>query len=178
MRRRAVFLDRDGVINRAYVSSGIPHPPASLAALEILEGVPEALERLKAAGFQLLVVSNQPDVARGITPRAVVEEINHHLQTQLPLDGILTCFHDDADVCECRKPKPGLLLAAASANDLNLSQSYMIGDRWSDMEAGRRAGCFACFVDCGYLERRPRLFDLRVSSLAEATTAILRREGI
>src|SRR5439155_24902608 len=107
----AVFLDRDGVLNRAVVRQGKPYPPASVEELEILPGVPEALSRLKAAGYSLVVVTNQPDVARGVTTRAMVEEMHRFLAERLPIDEFRVCMHDDWDNCECRKPRPGLLLA-------------------------------------------------------------------
>lgn len=171
--RRAVFLDRDGVINRVILRDGNPCPPNSLAALEILPGVAEALERLKSAGFILIVVSNQPDVARGTTKREVVETIHAHLANALPIDGFMVCYHDTPDDCSCRKPRPGMLFASARELDLDLAKSYMIGDRWRDIEAGRRAGCKTLFIDCGYAEEAPRDYDFRVESLTEAASVIL-----
>ena len=173
MKKPAIFLDRDGVINRAILRDGRPHPPGSLAALAILPGVEEALARLKEAGYDLVVVTNQPDVARGTTPRTLVDSINETLRQLLPLDSIRTCFHDSADDCLCRKPKPGMLLAAAEEMDLDLSASYMIGDRWRDMEAGRRAGCRTFFIDYSYEEPRPENQDYVVGSLLEAAQIIL-----
>lgn len=171
--RRAVFLDRDGVLIRATVREGMPRPPASLAELELLPGVAEACAMLHEAGFLLIVVTNQPDVARGTQRREVVEAINHALRDQLPLDDIRVCYHDDADHCPCRKPEPGLLLQAAHDWSIDLSVSFMIGDRWKDIEAGRRAGCKTIFVDYGYAERKPDRPDHRVSSLIEAVDWIL-----
>jgi D-glycero-D-manno-heptose 1,7-bisphosphate phosphatase len=173
MSRPAVFLDRDGVINRAVVRDGKPYPPASLAEVEILPGVPEALGELKRAGFALIVVTNQPDVARGTQSRAVVDAIHARLQAELPLDAIYGCFHDDGDHCACRKPAPGLLLDAALHHDLNLGKSFMVGDRWRDTEAGAAAGCRTVFVDHQYRERQPLTFDVKVASLPEAVTWIL-----
>jgi D-glycero-D-manno-heptose 1,7-bisphosphate phosphatase len=173
VKKPAIFLDRDGVINRAILRDGKPYPPESLAALEILPGVAEALARLKAAGYGLVVVTNQPDVARGTTPRNLVDSINETLQHALPLDSIRACFHDSADDCLCRKPKPGMLLAAAEELDLDLSASYMVGDRWRDVEAGRRAGCRTVFIDYHYDEPRPETPDYVVGSLLEAAQIIL-----
>ncbi|HET6465829.1 MAG TPA: HAD family hydrolase [Nitrospiria bacterium] len=169
MNGRAVFLDRDGVINRAQVRNGRPYPPADLSALEILPDVPEALERLRAAGFRLIVVTNQPDVARGTQTRAEVEAINAALKARLPLDEIRVCYHDDKDKCRCRKPEAGLLSEAARDAHLDLGACFMVGDRWRDIEAGRRAGCTTIFIDHGYAERRPLDFDHRVKSLSEAS---------
>jgi D-glycero-D-manno-heptose 1,7-bisphosphate phosphatase len=171
--RSAVFLDRDGVINRAAVRDGKPYPPASLRDLEILPHVPEALNAMKAKGYSLVVVTNQPDVARGTSSRELVDRIHERLKSELDLDAILTCFHDDADACGCRKPKPGLLLQAAHDFDIDLTSSFMVGDRWSDVEAGRRAGCRTLFIDCRYDEEPPSSCDFRAGSLIEASRIIL-----
>lgn len=171
--RRAVFLDRDGVINRALVRDGKPYPPANLADMEVLPGVSDALEALHKAGFLLIVVTNQPDVARGSTPKAIVEEINMHLMSCLPIDEFRTCYHDSGDGCDCRKPLPGSLIAAADKHVINLGKSYMIGDRWRDIEAGHAAGCKTFFIDYGYGEKQPASIDFRVRSLLEATQLIL-----
>ncbi len=170
--RRAVFLDRDGVINRALVRDGKPYPPENLAAMEILPGVPEALAALRRAGFLLIVVTNQPDVARGTTPMEVVEEINSFLTRSLPIDEIRTCYHDNGE-CDCRKPLPGALLASAIVHAIDLERSFMVGDRWRDIEAGQRAGCRTIFIDYGYDEKQPEFVDLRVASLQEATKLII-----
>lgn len=171
---RAVFLDRDGVLNRAIVRDGKPFPPRDVADLEILPGVPAALRDLKQAGFRLVVVTNQPDVARGTTPRKLVDGINDALRAELPVDEIRVCFHDSTDGCTCRKPKPGLLLAARDAHDIDMTRSFMVGDRWRDMEAGVSAGVRAVFIDYGYDERRPATPpDFVCGSLAEAASWIL-----
>ncbi len=171
--RRAVFLDRDGVINRAIVRHGKPYPPVNLATMEILPGVAVALQALHAAGWLLIVVTNQPDVARGTTPRAAVEAINYYLQQSLPIDEFRTCYHDSGDGCDCRKPLPGALLAAARDHNIDMAASYMVGDRWRDTEAGERAGCMTVFIDYGYAEKQPKTVNLRVQSLAEAADIIL-----
>jgi D-glycero-D-manno-heptose 1,7-bisphosphate phosphatase len=170
---RAVFLDRDGVINRAVVRRGKPFTPSCLDELEILPGVCEALARLKAAGFVLIVISNQPDVARGTTTRQAVETIHDRLAESLPLDDFRVCYHDNADGCSCRKPEPGMLVDAARDRGILLEASFLVGDRWRDIEAGRRAGCTTFFVDYGYDERQPEACNYRVKSLAEAARIIL-----
>jgi D-glycero-D-manno-heptose 1,7-bisphosphate phosphatase len=169
---RVVFLDRDGVINRTFVRDRIPRPPATLDALEILPDVPDALARLRSAGFQLIVVTNQPDVARGTLTREMVEAIHAHLLSSLPLDEIRVCYHDDADGCACRKPKPGLLTQGAP---VNWAASVMIGDRWRDVEAGRAAGCATILVGDYQTEHLPHEPDVRVSTLTEAADWILAR---
>jgi D-glycero-D-manno-heptose 1,7-bisphosphate phosphatase len=173
MTRAAVFLDRDGVINRTFIRDGTPCPPVSLRELEILPYVPEALSALKAQGYSLVVVTNQPDVARGTASRELVDSIHERLKGELGLDAIFTCFHDDADECDCRKPKPGLLFRAAHDLGIDLTSSFMVGDRWRDVEAGRRAGCRTLFVDCGYRESPSQSCDFRVGSLIEASGIIL-----
>lgn len=151
--KRAVFLDRDGVLNRSVVRGGKPYPPASVEELEILPGVPEALRKLRESGFLLIGATNQPDVARGTQSREVVETIHIALLSALPLDEILVCYHDHSDNCRCRKPKPGLLLEAANKYSISLEASFMVGDRWRDIEAGRSAGCRTVFIDYGYAEK-------------------------
>jgi D-glycero-D-manno-heptose 1,7-bisphosphate phosphatase len=171
--RRAVFLDRDGVLNRALVRDGKAYPPRSIAELEILPGVEQALAALRKAGFLLVVVTNQPDVARGTTTRDAVEKINAALSARLPIDEFRTCFHDSSDECDCRKPKSGALLFAAVDHDIDLYDSFMVGDRWRDTEAGHRAGCRTFLIDYGYNEKQPEAVDYRVSSLLEASKIIL-----
>jgi len=171
----AVFLDRDGVINKALRRNGKPYPPENLEQLEIDADAPLALAALKEKGFRLVVVTNQPDVGRGNQRREIVEEINGALATALPLDRILVCYHTDEDKCECRKPMPGLLLQAARDLEIDLKRSFMIGDRGRDIEAGHSAGCQTIFIDYGYQERRSSIPpDATVKSLREAVTWILR----
>ena len=171
--RPAVFLDRDGVINRAVVRNGRPHPPPDAARLEVLPGVPQALARLRATGFRLVVVTNQPDVARGTQTREGVEQIHARLAAELPIDEFRVCYHDDLDRCDCRKPAPGLLLAAARDAGIDLRRSVIVGDRWRDISAGRSAGCRTVFVDWHYDEALRDQPDLRVSSLADAVDWII-----
>jgi D-glycero-D-manno-heptose 1,7-bisphosphate phosphatase len=169
--RPAVFLDRDGVINRAIVRNGKPYPPERVEDLELLPGVGDALARLKAAGFALIVVTNQPDVARGRQTTAVVTAMHERLAAQLPIDEFRVCWHDDADACDCRKPKPGLITRPPV---YDLSRSVIVGDRWRDIQAGRNAGLRAAIlVDYGYDEAVADTPDARVSSLTEAATWII-----
>jgi D-glycero-D-manno-heptose 1,7-bisphosphate phosphatase len=170
--KRAVFLDRDGILNRAIVRNGKPYPPVNLHQLEILPGVSEALIKLNAANYLLIVITNQPDVARGTANKVDVEEINSQLSSRLPLDDIKTCYHDSGDHCFCRKPMPGALLEAAKEHDIDLSKSFMVGDRWRDIEAGQRAGCKTFFVNYRYAEQQPEMPDFIVSSLLEAQKII------
>tara|TARA_Y200000002_G_scaffold305021_1_gene260709 strand:- start:43 stop:573 length:531 start_codon:yes stop_codon:yes gene_type:complete len=170
---KAVFLDRDGVINEAVVKEMRPFPPDNLEELKIIAGVEEALINLSNKGFKLIVVTNQPDVKRGKTSIEQVNKINTYLQEILSIDAIYCCFHDDQDNCNCRKPKPGLIEKACDEFSINSSESYMVGDRWRDVEAGFAAGCRTFFIDYGYNEKQPTNFDFRVQSLLEASKIIL-----
>ena len=173
-RQAAVFLDRDGVLNTAVVRNGKPYPPASLEELEIPSEVFHFSRELSAAGFFLIGITNQPDVARGSTRREVVEGINAALSSALPLQEILVCYHDDADKCACRKPHPGLIFEAAQKYGVELARSFMIGDRWKDIEAGRRAGCRTIFIDRGYAESKPEPpADFTTDSFSQAAAWIL-----
>ncbi|MBM3568918.1 MAG: HAD family hydrolase [Alphaproteobacteria bacterium] len=171
----AVFLDRDGTLNRAVVRAGKPYPPASLAELEILPGAEEACRALKAAGYLLIGATNQPDVAKGLQTRAMVETINAEMSRRLGLDGMMVCYHDDRDACACRKPRPGMLLEAAERHGIDLARSYMIGDRWRDVACGQAAGCACFFIDEGYEETRPSPPYTPVASVREAADRILGR---
>jgi len=171
--RRAVFLDRDGVINRAVVRDGKPYPPESASAMRILAGVAESLASLRSAGFLNIVVTNQPDVATGKLNVEAVEAMHRRLKEELALDDIKVCYHRDADGCDCRKPKPGLLLQAARELGIDLTKSFMVGDRWRDVAAGQAVGCANFFIEYGYRERRPDPPYIAVKSLAEACSRIL-----
>lgn len=173
VKKKAVFLDRDGVINRAIVLDGKPYPPTNMEELEILPGVLESLKILKSAGFLLIVVSNQPDVAKGKITQLFVESVNARLKEFLPIDQFRICYHADEDGCSCRKPLPGLIMSAARELDIDLSRSVMIGDRWRDVEAGFSAGCKTFFINYGYLEKKPDQACIQVQSLAEACPLIL-----
>jgi D-glycero-D-manno-heptose 1,7-bisphosphate phosphatase len=155
------------------VRDGKPYPPASLVELEILPGVQEALQKLHDASYLLVVVTNQPDVARGTAKREDVELINSFLSSQLPIDDFKSCYHDSGDKCGCRKPLPGALLDAAKEYDIDLSKSFMVGDRWRDVEAGASAGCKTFFINYRYAEKEPNAPDFIVSSLLEAKKIIL-----
>lgn len=171
--KKAVFLDRDGVLNESLVIEGIPRPPKNLKELVMLPGTPKAIKLLRALNFEIVVVTNQPDVARGLMIEDSVREINDYLGNKLKIDYFYCCFHDDSDQCKCRKPKPGLLAAAAKDLELDLKSSFMVGDRWRDISAGQAAGCECFFIDYGYSEKPPTLPFRRVSSLLEASKLIL-----
>lgn len=170
--KRAIFLDRDGVINKSFVKNGLPYAPTSFDQLKILPGVKESILKLKDLKFVCLIVTNQPDVVRGKTKKDTVIKINSYIKDKLKLDDILVCYHDDSDNCECRKPKPGMLLQGSKKWNIDLKQSYMIGDRKKDIEAGERAGCKTIFIDHNYKEIMPKSPDFTTDSLLSATHII------
>jgi D-glycero-D-manno-heptose 1,7-bisphosphate phosphatase len=173
--KRAVFLDRDGVINRAVVRAGKPYPPASLAEFELLPGVVEACAQLKAAGFLLVVATNQPDVGRGTQRREDVEAMHAKMCALLPIDRVEVCYDPGRGrPSEFRKPAPGMLLRAVRELGIDLAQSWMVGDRWRDIDCGSAAGCRTIFIDYGYDETLRAVPDFRVGNLLEAAVIILR----
>ena len=171
---RAVFLDRDGVLNEVVMRNGRPYPPSSLAELKLIPDTP-LLTRLKDAGFLLIVITNQPDVARHTQDRETVEAINAAIRAALPIDEFFVCWHDDADFCHCRKPKPGLFFDAAARWEIDLPRSFMVGDRWRDIDAGAAAGCLTVLIDRNYSEKLSHPPDFRADSLTAAIDWILSR---
>ncbi len=163
--RRAIFFDRDGVLNSSMVLGGKPYPPKDLSELNVMPGAVEVCNHLHDLGYILIGITNQPDVARGKSNKQDVENINSYLKKLLLLDDFKTCFHDDADSCLCRKPLPGLIFESAEKFNLDLKNSYVVGDRWRDIEAGARAGCRTIFIDYGYAEKRPDTPDYNVTKL-------------
>ncbi len=175
MVRPAIFLDRDGVINANLERDGKPVAPTSLDEFRFLPGVEDAVRRLKQAGYLIIVCTNQPDVPNGRTSQATVEAMHDLVRAKLDVDFIKVCFHSDADGCACRKPKPGMILAAADEHSIDLPRSYVVGDRWRDVAAGRAAGCLTIFVEYGYEQEGPNEPDHVVASLSEAANLILDR---
>src|SRR6266540_1586535 len=173
MAQRVVFLDRDGVLNRAFPEGGTTRPPMSVDELELLPGVPGALARLRDVGFVLVVVTNQQDVARGQQTRAAVDAINAKMASELPLLDVFACLHDSADKCHCRKPKPGLLLDAAAKWDLDLSTAFLIGDRWSDIVAAHAAGVRGVLIDTPFSSAERCNPDHRATDITAAVDWIL-----
>jgi D-glycero-D-manno-heptose 1,7-bisphosphate phosphatase len=171
----AVFLDRDGVLNRADVRDGRPVPPASVADVVILPGAADAVAAFRAAGLLTVVVTNQPDIARGTTTADSVGAITGAIAAATGVDLVMTCPHDDIDGCTCRKPLPGLLLDAARQHGIDLGRSVMVGDRWRDVAAGQAADVATVFIDRGYDEQRPTNPDLTVAELSAAVPWIIER---
>ncbi len=169
----AVFLDRDGVINKAFIVNGIPTPARAIEQLQIIPKVEDALNELRQMGFEIVVVTNQPDVSRGELSKEMVESLHQRLRLDLDIQHFYTCLHDDFDDCYCRKPKPGLLNLAAADLGIDLTQSFMVGDRWRDISAGQSAGCRCFFINYNYSERQPEMPFIEVSSLFDAVQIIL-----
>ena len=174
MKSKAVILDRDGVINQAFLQHGRPIPPRSLDELRIILGVPEAIRLLKSHDFIILCLTNQPDVSRGTMTREGVEAINKYLQEELQIQEIFVCFHDDRDKCECRKPKPGGIEYFLAKYNLDRSSTYMVGDRWKDIEAGQAAGVQTVFIARDYAEKAPKDYTFSAQDLLTAAGQIVK----
>jgi transaldolase len=170
---RAVFLDRDGVLNHAPVHGGTPQSPRDVSEVRLIPGAGDALQALRRRGFRLIVVTNQPDIARGKISRDAAHLVNGTICSQLPVDAAEMCEHDDADGCDCRKPRPGMITRAARRDGVVLSESFVVGDRWRDIEAGRRAGCRTVLIGDGYGESLRSPPDATVATLGEAVEWIL-----
>lgn len=169
--RKAVFLDRDGVLNQTIFRNGKPRAPYTLEEFVLFAGVKEATELLKARDYLLIVVTNQPDVARGWVSREAVDAVNNKLQELISVDDLKICFHTDQDNCQCRKPRPGMLLEASAQWKIDLKHSFMIGDRHSDVEAGFSAGCKTVLIGEGDHSSKVKP-DFQKNSLLEAAQLI------
>lgn len=172
-KRRAVFLDRDGVINRCRVEAGKPYAPRTISDFRLLPGVAKSVKLLKAADLQVIVVTNQPDIGNGLVDSATVTAMHEKLSRSVAVDAVMMCPHSQHEGCSCRKPKPGMLLEAADRWRIDLEKSFMVGDRWGDIVAGKAAGCYTFFIDRGYKEPQLTLPDKRVFSLPAAARLIL-----
>ena len=170
---KAVFLDRDGVINRSLVRNGLPIAPNSLDLFEIIPEAKESLNLLKKKGFLLIVVTNQPDVGRGILKKEIVEKMHNRLLNHLPLDYIYVCWHGYDGECICRKPLPGMLMKAKKDFKIDLKKSFIVGDRWRDVDTGHAAGCKTVFIDYNYKEKLNLDPDYKAKSIKNATEWIL-----
>jgi D-glycero-D-manno-heptose 1,7-bisphosphate phosphatase len=178
---RAVFLDRDGVINKPVVREGRPYPPAELKDFELYEDVASGCARLESSGYLLLVITNQPDVARGTQTRAVVDAMHRKMLDALPqITRVEVCWHagaDWGDPCDCHKPAPGMVLRAVQALGIDLAQSFLVGDRWRDVDCGHGAGCRTVFIDRNYSELLRQPPDWTVKSFGQAVEVILQADA-
>lgn len=172
--RRAVFLDRDGVLVVPEFRGGRSYAPRAIQQFQVYPEAGAALNRLKRAGYVLIVVTNQPDVGHGYITRELMDEMHRRLAAELPIDAIKACYHTQNQACACRKPRPGMLLDSAGEYGISLADSFMVGDRVSDVEAGHAAGCRTIFIDLGYTsEPRPDNATFTVRSISEAAKVIL-----
>ncbi len=171
--RPAVFLDRDGVIVVPEFRDRRSFAPRRLEDFRLYPGAAVSLQKLRQAGFLLAVVTNQPDVGNGLIPRSEVEAMHEVMTRELPLDAVKVCYHGQAEHCDCRKPKPGMILETARELGINLKKSFMVGDRSSDVEAGRAAGCTTVFIDLGYASPAPDSPDYVAHSIGEAADLII-----
>lgn len=153
---KAVFLDRDGIINRAIIEKGKPYPPLRISKVYSIEGIKEVIEKIHEKGYLAIVVTNQPDVANHLVDKRTVDKINEYLKSIVKFDDVFTCYHNEKDNCDCRKPKVGLFIKAKGLYQIDFSKSFVVGDRWKDIEAGKNIGCKTIFVDYGYNEKRPK----------------------
>lgn len=169
--KRAVFLDRDGIINKVILRAGQPFAPSIFDEFELVDGVNHILQRFKAEGFLNIIITNQPDIARGLMVWETLNKMHGFIEKQLPIDDIFVCPHDDAGKCQCRKPQPGMILEAAEKWSVTLRSSFVVGDRWKDIEAGRRAGCITILLDYPY--NKGVTADFRVNDLRSAAEVIL-----
>ena len=174
IKNNAVFLDRDGVLNKSIVINKKPYAPKTYEEFQLLPGVKRSLVSLKDLGFLIIVVTNQPDVGNGYVEKKVVQKMNSKLSNELPVDSIKVCYHKQTDECLCRKPKPGMLIDSAIEYNIDLGESFMVGDRKSDIEAGTEAGCKTIFIDNGYIKgEKPDYADIYASSLPDAVNKLI-----
>ena len=169
MRNRALFLDRDGVINKPIIKDGRISFLGNLDELHILPNVDRAIAEAKKLGLLVIIFTNQPDIARGALRKEDAEEIHSYLTTKLSIDDVYMCPHDDADNCTCRKPKHGMLSDAAVKWNIELKKSFVVGDRWKDIKAGKLAGCTTFLIDSNYYNENIEIdYDHCVSDLYSA----------
>jgi D-glycero-D-manno-heptose 1,7-bisphosphate phosphatase len=171
--RAAVFLDRDGVLTEAEVVAGVPQSPRLASEMRILDEAQPACRALADAGLLLICITNQPEIARGGLDRAELEAMNEVLQRELGLDEVVVCPHDDEDGCDCRKPRPGMILDAARRHGIELAASFTVGDRWRDIDAGKAAGTVTIFIDRGYDEQLSKRPDVILGGVGQASRWIL-----
>lgn len=170
---KAIFLDRDGVINKAIVKNKKPYPPNNLSELKYVKGIRKLINTFKKNYF-IIIITNQPDFARGIQKKKNILEINNKIKKDLHIDKFYVCFHDNLDNCSCRKPKAGSFLAAQKKYKLNFSECYMIGDRRGDIIAANRVKIKSFFLDYGYNEKKPECKTNVVNTLEQVINLIIK----
>ncbi len=174
--RRAVFLDRDGVLAEAIVrADGKSYAPTRVEDFVLVPEAPAQVARLRAAGFLCIVFTNQPELANGLLAPADLDEMHCRMQAVIALDDVYVCPHDKSEGCRCHKPATGMLDDAVARWGIDLAASYVVGDRWRDVDAGRAAGCYAILIERPY--SAAAWADERVDTLTQAVDAILRHAG-
>jgi len=193
---KAVFLDRDGVINELvyHQEQEVIDSPFTIGQFKIIKAVPESLKKIQSTGYLLILVSNQPGVAKGQMSMAVFNKIKDKMNAELAragvkLDAEYYCFHHPESKilkykvdCNCRKPKPGMLLQASRDLHIDLEKSYMVGDNISDIKAGKDAGCYTVLIGkmkcglCNIMNERGIKPDIIESNISEATEFILSKK--
>jgi D-glycero-D-manno-heptose 1,7-bisphosphate phosphatase len=173
---KAIFLDRDGVINKGYVTNGKSYAPRKIEDFKLLPYVKESIEKLINNGYLIIVVTNQPDISNGLLSLDVLYLMHNKLREKLAVTDIYFCPHSKNENCECRKPKPGMIVAAAQKYKINFSKSFLIGDRASDIEAGKKVGCRLIFINRNYKESKPIIQEKTVNNLKSATNYILKNK--
>ena len=176
MKKRAIFLDRDGVINKVILRDGKPYSPKTFDEFVFNDGIREIVCKMKELGYRVFVVSNQPDIARGEISQDILNLMTQKMRFELPVDDVYICPHDDHHDCLCRKPKPGMLIQAAEDWKIDLSLSFMIGDTWKDMEAGKAAGCKTILLDIPY--NQSVQCDFHLKTLSEAVDLIIKTSNL
>lgn len=172
VRNRAVFLDRDGVINEPIITDGKPGSPLLVSEIKICPGVSEGISKLREHGFELVIVSNQPEVSRGNLSLKTLQAINLEIASMTGIEYFYCCTHSDDDACDCRKPLPGMILSASTDLNLDIHSSFLIGDRWRDILAGLNAGCKTIWIDRGYREVMPENYTYRVVNFLAAVQLV------
>ena len=170
--RKAIFLDRDGTLNKAYIENGLPISPSSLNKFKIIKGVKKSINRLKKLNFLCILITNQPDVFRGKISKKTVVKMNSYIKKKIKLEDMFVCYHDNEHNCSCRKPKPGLLVKASKKWKIDLKKSFMIGDRWKDILAGKKVGCKTIFINNNYKNDKKVKADFTFKSLLKAVNKI------
>lgn len=169
---KAIFLDRDGVINKVIIREGRPFSPRSMDEFQIIQGVSEAIALLQKEGLLVVLITNQPDLANGLISNSLISEMHEKIRSETGIIHFYFCGHNDLQNCECRKPKVGMLLQASRDLGINLDSSYLVGDRWKDIKAGQKVGCKCYFIDNNYNEPRPSPPFYAVKSLYEAAVLV------
>jgi D-glycero-D-manno-heptose 1,7-bisphosphate phosphatase len=169
---KAIFLDRDGVINRVILRDRRPFSPRNMDEFEILEKVSEAVALFQKVGLVVVVITNQPDLAKGLVSESLISEIHEKIRNEIGINHFYFCGHSDLQNCACRKPKVGMLLQASRDLGINLDSSYLVGDRWKDIKAGQEVGCKCYYIDNNYDEPRPSSPFYTVKSLYEAAVLV------